>query len=81
MEYIGKPVPLFTDNTAAEYLCVKNSSGRKSRHFDVTFAFVRQYIGTLAEIGRVMTDDNCADIFTKGLAKLKFVKFRDMLMQ
>ena len=80
VEYHPKPIELLTDNSAAEYLSVKNQSGKRSRHFDVAYAFIRQYVGTLISIGRISTDENPADIFTKSLSKDKFLKFRKELM-
>ena len=71
----------YCDNQGSIKMAHNEQSTSKTRHLDIKLQFVK----TLVQSGRVNLkyisgDANCADIFTKGLAKPLFSKFRQQLV-
>ena len=75
------PTPLLSDNKASTFTANTPSTGVRSKHIDVRFLKVREYVanGELRVV-HVRTDYNVADFFTKGLTIAKFSNFRNLLM-
>lgn len=73
--------PLLCDNKATTFTANTPSTGVRSRHIDVRFLKVREYVssGELRVI-HVRTEYNVADFLTKGLTIHKFALFRELLM-
>ena len=73
--------PLLGDNKATTFTANTPSTGVRSRHIDVRFLKVREYVssGELRVI-HVRTEYNVADFLTKGLTIHKFALFRELLM-
>jgi len=82
---IAKVAKVWEDNEGA--LRLANSPMARvtpqSKHFAVKFHWFREMVRderNKMEIKKIGTDDQKADIFTKGLARLEFMKKRKMLM-
>ena len=75
------PTPLLSDNKASTFTANTPSTGVRSKHIDVRFLKVREYVasGDLRVV-HVRTDYNVSDFFTKGLTIQKYAMFRDLLM-
>lgn len=82
-ELIGQiidPTVLCCDNQSAIRLSKDSTFHARTKHIDIHFHFVRQVVERdQADIRYVPTDDMIADIFTKSLARVKFVRFRSLL--
>ena len=77
-----KPVVIYADNQAAIAIASNASSNhRYTKHIDIKYKYCKEIVrkGEISVI-YLSTDENLADIFTKALAKKKFVRFRDELL-
>ena len=73
--------PLLSDNKASTFTANNPSSGERSKHIDVRFLKIREYVSSgELRVVHVRTEYNVADFFTKGLPIQKFASFRDLLM-
>ena len=53
---------------------------KHSKHIEVNYHFVHDnYAKGIIDIVTIDSEENCADILTKSLGKVKFCKFRQML--
>ena len=53
---------------------------KNSKHVETHYHFVNEnYLNGLINIVKIDSEDNCADILTKALGRIKFEKFRDLL--
>ena len=80
---LGMPlskIPIYSDNNGAIFISNNPVQERRMKHIDIKHHYIRQCIedGDV-EVLRVDTNDNIADIFTKPLGAIKFIKFRDQL--
>lgn len=71
---------LLVDNMSAIKLSKNPELHKRSKHIDVRFRYVRERIheGDLA-IQHVCSDEEAADILTKPISRVKFVRFRSLL--
>lgn len=79
---IDGPTTIFEDNTAAITLSKDPGTPHKrSKHFGIEWAFFKEAV-ELAEVEpvHVTTEEQPADMLTKGLPPKKFTYFRDMIM-
>jgi hypothetical protein len=75
-----KPTKIHEDNSAARAISAKHLRTQRTKHIDVQyFAVCDDVKQKRVEIAPVASEDNVADIFTKGLERTKFEKFRAML--
>lgn len=75
-----KPIKIHEDNSAAIAISAKHRRTQRTKHIDVQyFAVCDDVEQKRVEISPVASEDNVADIFTKGLDRVKFEKFRKML--
>ena len=75
------PTPLLSDNKASTFTANTPSTGVLSKHIDVRFLKVREYVASgEIRVVHVRTDYNVSDFFTKGLTIQKFARFRELLM-
>ena len=51
----------------------------RSKHIEIRYHFIRDYVQRAVELQCIFTDEQVADILTKTLGKGKFVFFRDKL--
>lgn len=75
-----RPLTIHEDNQAAIVLTKDFKFSEKTKHMSTRYFYVREKIqdGTIKVI-YVPTNDQLADIFTKPLIKLTFIKLRDRL--
>jgi len=72
MEFLGmtvkRPITVRVDNVGAIYLANNQTTSQRTKHVDVRYHFVREYIeDETVKIVFVKSKDNDADIFTKNL--------------
>ena len=74
------PLPICSDNQGAIFISSNPITERRSKHIDIRYHYVRELVeDKKVEVFYVSTDDNPADLFTKNLGRIKFLKFREML--
>lgn len=74
---INYPIKLFEDNQSCIYIANNPKEHGRMKHLDVKFNFVRELItNNVIQIIYISTNDQLADVMTKGLCKVKFEKFR-----
>jgi hypothetical protein len=75
-----KAVPICADNEGGIFIASNPVQERRTKHIDVRYHYVRDLVEQKrVEIVWVPTDDNIADMFTKNLGHIKFLKFRSKL--
>ena len=68
------------DNQGAIQLSRNPKHHNRTKHVDVSFHFTRERILTKEiDVSYVPTDHNLSDIMTKGLSRVSYQKFRDLL--
>ncbi|KAM1256948.1 hypothetical protein EV1_030743 [Malus domestica] len=73
-------VPLYCDNQSAIRLAENPVFHARTKHVEVHYHFIREKVlQEDIEIRQINTDDQIADLFTKGLSTGKFEKFRRQL--
>ena len=76
-----KPSLIIGDNQGTIALSKNGVKSERTKHVDVKFHFVTEEVNKkTVELQWVPSEKQQADIFTKGLAKPLFEKFRDELM-
>ena len=79
--YQEEPTPFYIDNTRTEELARELKSCSRLRHITRRNLKVREFEADgIVRVARVATDNNPADIMTKPLLKLAFIRHRDTLM-
>jgi hypothetical protein len=75
-----KPIPLCGDNQGAIFMGSNPVQERRIKHIDVRYHFIRQALNK-GEVELFFVDgaENPADMLTKNLGHVKFLKFRDQL--
>ena len=75
------PLRMFSDNKSAIDMARNDTHHQRSKHIDLRHHFIREQIqaGTIA-VQWVSTHDQLADIFTKPLTPMPFVRIRDELV-
>ena len=78
----AQPLLLFQDNKGVISLLKGAGSNKRSRHFQIEFDALREYVkrGEI-KIEYVETENMIADMFTKNLCKHIFEKHRDKIME
>lgn len=77
---INEPVVIREDNQACIRVAEEDKPMKRLKHVDVRYHFVRDEIQKgVVRLVYVATDDQIADVMTKGLAKVQFVKLRELL--
>jgi hypothetical protein len=75
------PAIINCDNTSAISYTKNDTNHSRTRHIDIRFHFVKEYVETGDLIVKyIPTDDQLADILTKNLPTEKFKAFRDKLL-
>ncbi|CAA7061320.1 unnamed protein product [Microthlaspi erraticum] len=75
-----KSTLLQCDNLSAVYLSANPAFHNRSKHFDTDWHYIREQVALgLIETKHMPATEQLADIFTKPLARLPFVKLRDKL--
>ena len=75
-----KPTTLYEDNTGALELSKNPKFHNRTKHIDVAYHFTRERVASNElSVIHCSTDEMLADVMTKGLGRIKFEKFRDMM--
>jgi histone deacetylase 1/2 len=76
--FLKQDPSLWCDNLGATYVAVNPVFHARTKHIEVDYHFVRERIAHKAlDVCFVSTHDQLADILTKPLVVLSFVKFRN----
>ena len=68
---------MFCDNTATIQYCKHQAGNVKNRHIGLKYKFVRELIENgYIDVKHVSTNENLADLLTKGLNKEVFIRLR-----
>ena len=80
-EYYKPHTVMYCDNQSAIELSNNDIYHDRTKHIDLRYHFIRECIQRkLFSIEYIPTSEQQADIFTKGLDRIKFIKFRNMIM-
>jgi hypothetical protein len=72
---------IFCDNTSAIKLATNLVHHRRTKYFDLKYHFIRDLVQKKeVELIYIKTQEQLANIFTKGVAKVQFLKFRDQIV-
>lgn len=79
---VALPIPINMDNKGAGNIAENDVNNKLTKHIDIRYHFVRQYIQMkVMELFYVPTDLNVADIFTKALGPDVFNRLACMLLR
>jgi hypothetical protein len=79
-QQVDYAVPLYCDNQSAIRLAENPVFHARTKHVEVHYHFVREKVlQEEIEMRQIRTEDQIADLFTKGLSIGKFEKFRCQL--
>ena len=86
LEFLGievnYPVVVNVDNLGAIYLADGNSSTQRTKHVDIRYHFVREYIEDgIVKVKFVRSEDNDSDVFTKNLSSELLDKHAEKFME
>jgi len=77
---MSQPSPLLLDNRSAIQVAKHPEHQSTMKHVHRAYHWIRDHVDhSLIVVSHVPGDLNLADIFTKPLGKIKFVRFRKML--
>jgi len=80
LDYHLKPIPICGDNQGSIFIASNPVTEKRSKHIDIRYHYIRKVISRkLAEVYFIEGDDNPADLLTKNLGSVKFLKFRAVL--
>jgi hypothetical protein len=77
---IVQPIKVYEDNSGALAIAKFGNFTKNSKHIEVQYHYVHESVkaGVIVVI-KIDSDSNIADIFTKSLGKIKFIKLRELL--
>ena len=74
------PIPLFGDNQGSIFIASNPVQEKRSKHIDLRYHYIRDVVQDgKVELFFVEGTQNPADMFTKNLGRVKFLKFREQL--
>ena len=74
------PTVIFEDNQGAIQLSKNPKFHSRTKHIDVSYHYIREQVSqNTVSVKYCTSKDMLADIMTKGLSRVQFQKFRDML--
>ena len=74
-------LPVFADNQAAISSAQSSGTHSASKHIDLRMKFNEEKVAKkVVKLFYVASENNVADVFTKPLGKIKFTKFRDIML-
>jgi hypothetical protein len=74
------PLPLYGDNQGSIFLASNPVQEKRIKHVDLRYHFIRDTVRTKqVELFFIEGISNPADMFTKNLGRIKFLKFREQL--
>ncbi|XP_042423573.1 uncharacterized mitochondrial protein AtMg00810-like [Zingiber officinale] len=79
-QLVDYAVPIYCDNQSAIRLAKNPIFHARTKHVEVHYHFIREKVlQEEIEMRQISTDDQVANLFTKGLSASKFKRFRDQL--
>ncbi|CAH2097573.1 unnamed protein product [Euphydryas editha] len=77
---VCRPVKIYEDNSGAVAISKYGNFTKNSKHIEVHYHFIHENVkqGNI-EVVKIESENNIADILTKALGNVKFIKFREML--
>jgi hypothetical protein len=73
-------VPIYGDNQGSIFIGSNPVQESRSKHIDIRYHFIRECVDNRqVELMFIPGEENPADMLTKNLARVKFVKFRSQL--
>jgi hypothetical protein len=79
---VNKPIIVYCDNQSAISISENDVKHDRTKHIDIKYHFVHdEIVGKNIEMRYIKTEDQLADIFTKGLGATVFTRLRNELMQ
>ena len=74
-------LPVFADNQAAISSAQSSGTHSASKHIDLRMKFNEEKVAKkVVKLLYVASENNVANVFTKPLGKVKFTKFRDVML-
>ena len=74
------PIPLYGDNQGSIFIASNPVQEKRSKHIDLHYHYIRDVVQSgKIELFFVEGTQNPADMFTKNLGRVKFLKFREQL--
>ena len=74
------PIPLFRDNQGTIFLTSNPVQEKRIKHIDLRYHFICDVVhNKQVELFLIEGTNNPADLFTKNLGRIKFLKFREQL--
>ena len=74
------PIPLHNDNQSAISLTRDHQYHARTKHIDIRYHYIREvHDKGIVDVFYIDGNNNPADIFTKNLGAVKFLKFRSQL--
>jgi len=78
--YSLKPIPICGDNQGLIFIASNPVTEQQSKHINIRYHYVREVISQgYARVFFINGDNNPADMLTKNLGSVKFLKFRGEL--
>jgi hypothetical protein len=78
--YHLKPIPICGDNQGSIFISSNPVTEKRSKHIDIRYHYIHEAIERrLVDVYFINGDDNPADMLTKNLGSVKFLKFRAAL--
>jgi hypothetical protein len=78
--YTLTAVPICGDNQGSIFIASNPVTEKRLKHIDIRYHYVREVVNRgLVKIYFIDGDENPADLLTKNLGSVKFLKFRAML--
>jgi hypothetical protein len=75
--YHLQPVPICGDNQGSIFISSNPVTEKRSKHIDIRYHYIREVVERkLAEVFFIEGENNPADLLTKNLGVVKFLKFR-----
>ena len=73
-------IPIAGDNQGAIFIASNPVTEKRSKHIDIRYHYVRELVENKeVELFFIEGAENPADMFTKNLGHIKFLKFRSQL--
>lgn len=72
---------ILEDNQSVINIANNNDSNKRLKHIDIKYQYIVENVSAgLVKIKFVCSNNNVADLFTKRLGKILFVKLRDIIL-
>lgn len=77
---VCEPVKIYEDNSGAILIAKYGNFTKNSKHIEVHYHYIHENVkNKIIKVVKVESENNIADILTKALGNVKFIKFREIL--